>query len=492
MSNDECRMTKAAAAALLSAFSLQPSAFLSADEFTVRTSPTDQTTFEAEVYGTSSEGVLTLLKPDGSILYAPPGAVLERKTAEPPKPLSHAELAETLVEKFTPELTRTHVAEPFVIALVLAAPVEQKDERLVNARIETMFEKVEDFVLSFDEDFTQWSREMGLPTEPPSHPLVMVIFETDEAFEEYAKEVMSGDGLSAGVVSGFYSHITNWLAVRLDECDNFQLPLHEGIHQQVYNRGWYKRTAPVPTWFDEGVATGFENDGAEVKGDPSKVNAVYATKSAAGKMAVSFADVISEDRSFRGDVMAGDAYTRAWGLHWLLVNTRPEEYAAYVKRLGTREPLDKVATEGRVAEFEETFGVSVATLQKEYEQTLNAEARRQGVRPIRDDGDGALVKQDQGGKTYVQVVTNGGAIRAKGKVRNINPFRTLTFKVSVLPTGADPIVWYLPNVGSKKTQTLKPQTMVTGSRSFRVEIESAIPGGQKEAAWRREAGGGRP
>ena len=459
---------------------LLSAAAVSADEFTVRITPTESETFEAAVYGQSEAGDLALIKADGSLVLTPPGAVTDRKPGEDPTPLTHEEMADKLRERFGEDLTRTHIAEPFVVALKLAAPIDPDREPF----LERFFTEVEKFVLKFDDDFSTWSEDMGLPNEEPAYPLVMVIFETDEDFEVYAKEMMGDRGLSAGVVSGFYSGNNNWLAVRLDECDNFQLPLHEGIHQQVYNRGWYKRAASVPKWFNEGIATGFEADGNKLRGDPRRVSAEYATRSS-GPMELSFGDVIRDDSSFGGDVTAGEAYTRAWALHWLVVNDRKEEYVRFVKELGKRNPLDTVAEDDRVATFESTFNLKLDELQPLYERELVTAARKQRVKPVRRGPDGRSTKQDQGGLTSVFVSTDGAAIRAYGELRNISPFRALDFRVRVEPSGSAPIEWIVEGLAPRRKTRLKPKVMAASAKTFRVEVQSALPGSEKSKSWGR-------
>ena len=454
-----------------------------ADTFTVRTSQTESETFEGHVYGESEEGVLSLMKPDGQMVFAPAGAVTDRQPGETPSPMTPEEVAASLRERFGEDVTHTHLCEPFVVALALAAPLEVGRESAVKK----FFAGVESFVLNFHKSFGDWAEKMGLPHEEPAYPLVMVIFETDEQFEAYAEETMRGDGLSATMVTGFYSAGTNWLAVRLDECDNFQLPLHEGIHQQVFNRGWYKRMAPVPVWFNEGIATGFENDGAVHRGDPREVSPEFLLRSTR-PMEVSFEDVITDDASFRGDVLAGDAYTRAWALHWLLVNRREKEYVRFVEQLGRRESFEQVPAGDRLKEFEETFGIPVAELQQMYEREVTIDARKQRVKLPRSGPDGRSIKQNQGGLARVFIQTDGRVVKGYGDLRNINPFRSLDFRVQVLPTGAPPIVWIVRDLGAKRLSKLPGRGQPVAARTFRLEVESALPGSEKAKSWGEDPG----
>ena len=78
-------------------------------------------------------------------------------------------------------------------------------------------------------------------------------------------------------MGGFYSPQTNFLAVRLDECRTYEVVLHEAIHQQTYNRELFHRLAAVPTWFQEGIATGFESSQGKISVGPGKISMRYAT-----------------------------------------------------------------------------------------------------------------------------------------------------------------------------------------------------------------------
>ena len=107
--------------------------------------------------------------------------------------------------------------------------------------------------------FSRFCSSMRVQAGKPEFPLVVLIFETDDDFEEYTAKATGGRGLSAGNIAGFYSPITNYLYVRMSECYSFSTPLHEAIHQQCFNTGVLHRLSPVPTWFGEGIATGFED-----------------------------------------------------------------------------------------------------------------------------------------------------------------------------------------------------------------------------------------
>lgn len=447
-----------------------------ADTLTVREDDGNEKTIEARIYG-QTRGVMLLQRDDGRIEFVPDARVIDREVNDLPTPVAAGEVAKRMEEKFTPELCRTRVADNFVVAIKLQAPIDKRAEGRVNR----FLDKVQQFVLTLDRNFSQWAKKMDLPAEQPEFPLVMIIFETDDLFEEYASETTSG-GLSVGRLAGFYSHNTNWLAVRADECDSYSLPLHEGIHQQVYNRGWYKRFAPVPVWFDEGIATGFENEGERLRGDPSKVNRLYATRTTRD-MALSFADVIASDDGFRGDVLAGDAYTRAWALHWLLANNRKEKYIEFVKSLRMLEPLEQKSKDDRLTEFAAAFDISPDELQPLYQKELEIAARRQRVRPMTPGPPGVTTQQDQSGLVNVKVLLRPEGLTSQGKLQNISPFRELDFRVQVTTDGSPPITWVKREIRSGQTINLELRQIRFRAETFRVQVESALPGSREAQSW---------
>ena len=70
---------------------------------------------------------------------------------------------------------------------------------------------------------------------------------------KYAAAATSGDEDIARRVAGFYSKLTNILAIRLEECRTFDTPLHEAIHQQVYVRKILPRHGADPDVVRRGV-----------------------------------------------------------------------------------------------------------------------------------------------------------------------------------------------------------------------------------------------
>lgn len=448
-----------------------------ADKFTFTDLDGETKTVDARLAG-SGKGAVLLETDDGQWKVVSDGVLQTRQPGDDPVPLTPQQMADRLTERFTPELFEYRISDPYVIGLVLSAPLDP----VGKTKLKKFFGKATAFVQAIDRVFTKFAREMGLDPQPPTFPLVMLIFETNEDFNAYATKATRGQGLSADNIAGFYSGETNWLSLRLDECNSFAVPLHEAIHQQTFNRGIFQRFAPIPTWFGEGIATGFENDGAKINVDPRRLNKTYAVN-AMRPFAVKFPDVIQSDEAFHGDVLAGDAYVLAWCLHWLLVTEHPQEYTEYVKQLGALEPLAEVDDGTKLSEFEKLFGIVPKNLEEIVGRQLTIAAKRQRLTlspptpPV-----GRLVTQDSMGVLELGLVRQGNAVQGVGNLQNLSPFRALMFRVTVIGPDNRGIQWVVPEVGPNRKAQLDAKLMPAGGQGYRVQIESAIPG--SEAAGR--------
>ncbi len=446
-----------------------------ADVFTFQIPDGNAQTITARLAATGN-GYLILEQDDGRWWPVPEEAVSKREPGDDPTPINGDVMAERLTTIFTPELLKFRVEDPYVVGVVLTAALPEESQ----TRLYSFLDKAMSLMQSVDRVFTQFAGEMGIPIEPPQFPQVMLIFETNADFNAYTKLTTSGRGLSADAIAGFYSPITNWLAMRLDECDSFAVPLHEAIHQQVFNRGMLQRLAPIPKWFGEGIATGFENDGAKISVDPRRINRLYGSN-ARRQFTVKFADVIEKDDAFHGDVLAGDAYTLAWCLHWLLVTTKPAEYTAFVKQLGNLEPLNPTSESQRLIEFRSAFGIEPAELEGIIGGQLAAESRKQRLRlapakvPV-----GRTITQDQMGVLELGLVRKGNVTQGIGKLKNLSPFRALTFVVDVKHERWG-ISWLAESVDPGRRVELERRTIPpSASGGYSISIQSFVPGSPEE------------
>ena len=175
-----------------------------------------------------------LLKPDGYLEMVPQGKIKKRVLKAAPQPLTVEQMSEGLLNKFGKEKFRFHLQEPFVVGVVLAAPLDGSDR--TELRVKTFLEKAGRFMHNVEVIFETYARKMNIELKEYEFPMAMLIFESDDDFEKYAKETSSlGEGASN--VLAYYSHISNNLILRMSECSSFETPLHEAIHLQTTNRG---------------------------------------------------------------------------------------------------------------------------------------------------------------------------------------------------------------------------------------------------------------
>ncbi len=456
---------------LLSLLVLMVCANIHADQFTIVNDKGEEEVLEARLHG-SDRFSHALELATGELRFVPIAAVRDRTPGDDPTPVPPQELADQLSARFGAELTRTHVEEPFVIAVVLAAPLERANERQLTA----FLRKAGRFMSTIETVFTRFGRDAKLPLEDSRFPLVVLIFESDLDFMEYAETVTGGRGLSSENIAGFYNGLTNWLTLRMSECHTFEVPLHEAIHQQVYNRV-FPRLAPIPTWFNEGIATGFESDGDRIDTNPARISRRYAQQAQAAPSQVEWSDLIEGDEAFGGDVLAGDAYTQAWCLHWLLVTEHADAYSEYVQTLASHQPLEEINDSERLTAFEEAFGVTVEALQDDFDRLLESGIRRQRI-TFPESTPGLSHSTQALGEVTLQAVVDGGSGRlfSQGQIQNICPFRTLSFRVRLEMTGTDGMEWVTEDVPPLQTIELPEQSIIPTMQSFRVTVESSVSG----------------
>ncbi|MFN0053649.1 MAG: DUF1570 domain-containing protein [Planctomycetales bacterium] len=458
-----------------------------ADLFSYRDAEGRTVEVEARLAG-SGQGTLLLELSDGGYRPVSEGAVVNRVVQDGPPPLEPGEIATQLEAEFGGDLFRSYVKEPYVIGLVLGTPLPRNSE----SRAKGVLTKAASFLKNVDAAFASFVKEARIPARPPTHPLVVLIFETEPSFEAYARSVIGPGGLSAERIAGFYSGITNRLALRLAECRTFDVPLHEAIHQQVYNRNVFRRLAPIPRWFDEGIATGFEGNQGKVSIGPTKISSRYARQvlEASG---ISFEQVLRGDKEFSGDVLIGEAYGRAWGLHWFLVTKYRSQYSKYVRLLAQKEPLTLEDADQRLANFREAFGMELEDLKREFRPFLESSIKKQKVvlnpeRPV-----GISLTQEQVGEVELSAVSRNGRLEVQGRLTNVSPLRPMAFYVTV-ETDADAYAdWHIPNLDIQKSTPLamkyaeKPigDARPGVSRSFHVHIRSTPADSDEAAAWKQ-------
>ncbi|MCA9079123.1 MAG: DUF1570 domain-containing protein [Planctomycetaceae bacterium] len=460
---------------------------LFADAFTYVDERGAEITTQATLTGTG-QGFHALERWDGQIQLIPTGSLQNRDATGDPEPIDSVGMQELLSELFGEENVRFDEKAPFLVCMVIDGELDKQGEQ----RCSTFLKKASTFMKNVDSVFMRFAKQMRFPTRDLRYPLVLLIFESDQAFEKYADLATGGRSVSAVNIAGFYSSLTNWLAVRMSSCDTFEVPLHEAIHQQMYNRV-LQRLAPIPKWFDEGIATGFEADGQNIKVHPLQVNSRYARQAQRLSTGVDWQAIIANDGAFTADVLAGDAYTLAWCLHWMLVTTDDAAYRRYVEHLADLEPLADQQTQERVRNFEAAFDRTATELQAAFAQAIDLGIKRQKV-DLRDKTRPGFVETQQHlGAVQLKAIGNGlGSIGAEGKIKNISPLRSMTFYVTIETAGGQYTGWLITDLRPSQTANLAAQIAnrpIPGARpspatSFQVWIRSVAAGSAAAERWK--------
>ncbi len=253
----------------------------------------------------------------------------------------------------------------------------------------------------------------GLPISQPEFPLVAIVFPDRKSFHDYCRK----DGFPASTgLAGYYLTTTNRIALsgvqmqslsgdpadpssttaRVGLSDLFRandasasLPspadlqwsnnrwaptvagnvkdtiIHEATHQVAYNTGLHSRIGENPRWVVEGLATVFEAPGTRQNSRnlPAKTRINRERYIRFGSFVKrrrkpkSLAAFVGSDEMFRTRTL--DAYSQAWALSFFLIDTRPAQYARYLKTIATRDPFEAYTAPRRVADFKQAFGADL-------------------------------------------------------------------------------------------------------------------------------------
>ncbi len=462
-----------------------PASAARADLFKYRDRSGEEVSVSARFVRTA-RGSHILALPDGEFRLIPEAALISREAQDDPGPLTPDEAAKFLEDRFGAARFRSYVADPFVVGLVLSSDLPKASE----VRAKNFLRKVAGFMDKVSRSFKRYIQELRIPAKEPEYPLVVLIFESDDDFDKYMTEGTNTNAATAKNVAGFYSGLSNYLAIRLHTCSTFEVPLHEAIHQQVYNRNFFQRLAPIPNWFDEGIATGFEANKGRINIGPTKISRRYARQALAGGK-LSWEEMLDSDEVFHGNVLTGEAYGHAWSLHWLLITKYKVEYLNYIKLLAQKLPLEEEPEGKRGEDIREVFGKDIATLQTDFPKILNAGVKKQRVNLGDTRVAGKSLTSEGMGEvklTAVRRVDEGGQLEVAGVLTNQSPYRNMSFLVTVETDTGMYTQWHIPELAMFKqaklekkyvTKVMKGGVMAY-SQGYHVRIRS-VPSDSSDA-----------
>jgi hypothetical protein len=308
-----------------------------------------------------------------------------RKLEEPFRPLSLAAMRDVLAREFG----KAYEVRAAGRYLVVAAPGRAK-----------AYAEVLDGVYR---SFFRYFSVRGFSIPEPKFPLVAVVFADRKSFMDNCRQ----DGVPGTLgLAGYYLTTNNRVALfdrkgtfgtSLNASGNatpvaaskaalrrawharvqgdlYHTLVHEATHQIAYNTGLHSRVGWDPDWVVEGLATVFEADGIRDRIKARGSNAmqrinrerfVYFKQLVAGRRRPQrLAAFLSSDAMYRAAPL--DAYAQGWALTFFLIETRPQQYARYLKKVAARESLQDYTAEERLADFQSVFGKDVERLDAEF------------------------------------------------------------------------------------------------------------------------------
>lgn len=206
----------------------------------------------------------------------------------------------------------------------------------------------------------------GFRMAEPEFPLVAIVFPDQGSFAKYCRS--EGATPQPGLV-GFYLTTSNRVALydrastgQSSETDVDDTVIHEATHQVAFNTGIHSRIGQNPQWVVEGLATLFEADGVRVRQSAADVSdrinperlEWFHKYRRLRRPAGSLEAFLSDDTLFKRATL--DAYSQAWALTFYLVESRPAEFARYLKAISARDPLTRYDADSRLSDFRDAFG----------------------------------------------------------------------------------------------------------------------------------------
>jgi hypothetical protein len=246
-------------------------------------------------------------------------------------------------------------------------------------------------------DTEQFYRVRGFAVNSPEVPLVAIVFGTQQEFVQYC--IRDSVRPSAGLM-GYYSLRTNRVALFDDSRlvssvgpaghrdlnadtsiagsaaisgGTADTIIHETTHQVGYNIGIHSRLGGTPLWVVEGLATVLEPTGMRHKTGrkllSKRINSErldwFTNTHRPDRTSGYLARLIADEKFFHQSTL--DSYSESWALVFFMMENpaRRKNFAAYLRNLGTRDPLKPYTSTERLDDFQTAFG-DISRLEVEF------------------------------------------------------------------------------------------------------------------------------
>ena len=291
-----------------------------------------------------------VMERDGKVSEFPPNQVKDYKVLSKDfKLFSYGELKAKLEREFGKTFNVTGTGQYLVVH-----PAGQSD--LWANRFEELYRSMLHYYRV---------RQISVSSSPL--PFIAIVFPTRGMYESYSAKVL---GNSASGTLGFYSGETNRIYL-FDSTNgsrnaswqtNAETIVHEAAHQTAFNIGVHRRFAGTPRWVIEGIGTLFEApgvyDGQRYPEQKQRINHEQLrnfTNSVDDTNATeTIKNIIVSDKLFSRSQTK--AYATAWAITFYATETRPKEYARYIKLLYRRKAFSSVSASERLRDFRTAFG----------------------------------------------------------------------------------------------------------------------------------------
>lgn len=336
-----------------------------------------------EILVESLDGGKLFLTADGRLRTLEPSEIISTKPCkEPLTPLTCEEVADEIRQELPPGFL-VHKTLHFV----LIYNTSETYARWVGDLYERLYRALT----------TSWT-EKGFKLVKPRFPMVALVFDTREAYLQYAVRDI---GEQAKLMIGYYDMMSNRIVTfditgvqGLAEPGRryssqamlntlFSQPqaertvatvVHEAVHQIAYNTGLQVRLGDNPKWVSEGLAMYCEAPDVNNPrgwGTIGKKNYHQLTRFAQflrQRPADSLSALIANnDRFVSKDLtVIESAYSESWALTYFLFREKNSSYVAYLKEMSIQDPLVNCTDRQRVELFKKHFGNDLAKLDLQF------------------------------------------------------------------------------------------------------------------------------
>lgn len=240
--------------------------------------------------------------------------------------------------------------------------------------------------------FHRFWKSKGVELVEPRFPLAALVFEKKADYVRYASQEFKGSENTFG----YYHQGTNRLASydltgiegmipagakvnrvalisqilsRPEAERTVATIIHEACHQIAFNCGLQVRLGHNPLWLSEGLATFFETPdlrGGVAIGKINQHNYRNLLKYAPNRPGDSLTTLLLDDSRLRNSDTTANGYAEAWGLTHFLLQSKPKEFANYIRQLREIPIGVQPAGKERLDLFRDCFGQDINKLDREF------------------------------------------------------------------------------------------------------------------------------